>query len=407
MRALGEAQHRLPVAADGHAAVRREAAPARRAQVRDLARAPRRAALPREDLEPLARRGRRAAGRASTATSTAPGPAGRGDDRRARAVAAGARQRDRERDEDGGAGGGGRGRRDRRAGRRAGCPASASDWLIRAPSIAPPTPATSASGGGGGEHRRRPRMRHPDVAPAPLGGEADRADARAGGERERERAARERERGDLDDRRLGDVQREVRRRVAGDERRRTARARRGSRGTSRAPGTRPTARAARARRRARSAAASAMSTGWKRSWNCGTPKSNSAWKVDRPISSAPVTRACTRRATLRGRPTSKPWRTTIHSPSVLRPAPPIINRWVGPQSVTSSPNSACQIASSGKPISATRAADEHHDAAGAEPQPQRADRPVAAAAGAGEHAVQERGDRDPLQAERRSACAAP
>ena len=69
--------------------------------------------------------------------------------------------------------------------------------------------------------------------------------------------------------------------------------------------------------------------------------------------SAPVTRAWIRRAVLRGRPTSRPWRTTIHSPSVLSPAPPIISRCVGPHSVTSSPNRACQIASSGNPISAT------------------------------------------------------
>ena len=44
---------------------------------------------------------------------------------------------------------------------------------------------------------------------------------------------------------------------------------------------------------------------------------------------------------------------TIHRPSVLTPAPPIMNRCVGPQSVTSSPKSACQKASSGKPSSAT------------------------------------------------------
>ena len=33
-------------------------------------------------------------------------------------------------------------------------------------------------------------------------------------------------------------------------------------------------------------------------------------------------------------------------------APPISIRWVGPQSVTSWPNSRCQTSSSGKPISA-------------------------------------------------------
>ena len=35
-------------------------------------------------------------------------------------------------------------------------------------------------------------------------------------------------------------------------------------------------------------AASAISTGWKTSWNCGTPKPNSSWSVDRPISVAPA-----------------------------------------------------------------------------------------------------------------------
>ena len=35
------------------------------------------------------------------------------------------------------------------------------------------------------------------------------------------------------------------------------------------------------------AAANAISIGWKTNWNCGTPKSNSAWKVDRPIRKPP------------------------------------------------------------------------------------------------------------------------
>ena len=39
-------------------------------------------------------------------------------------------------------------------------------------------------------------------------------------------------------------------------------------------------------------------------------------------------------------------------PSVASDAPPISMRWVGPQSVTSWPNSRCQMSSSGKPLSA-------------------------------------------------------
>jgi hypothetical protein len=46
-----------------------------------------------------------------------------------------------------------------------------------------------------------------------------------------------------------------------------------------------------------------------------------------------------------------------------------------------------------------RAAGEHHDAAGAQPQAERADGDVAAPAGAAEHAVQQRRDGDQLQAD--------
>ena len=38
-------------------------------------------------------------------------------------------------------------------------------------------------------------------------------------------------------------------------------------------------------------AASAISIGWKRKSNCGTPKSNSAWKVERPIRKPPPSAA--------------------------------------------------------------------------------------------------------------------
>ena len=155
-----------------------------------------------------------AGGSSVTATSTAPGPGAMRDDGGARAVAARARQRDDERDED------------RRGGRQPRPARGAIAGEVRARAAraaraladpraehAPPTPAASASGSAGGEHRRGPRMRHPDVAPAPLGREADRPDARAGEQREASgrRAA---SAASLDDRRLGDVEREVRRRVA-------------------------------------------------------------------------------------------------------------------------------------------------------------------------------------------------
>ena len=48
------------------------------------------------------------------------------------------------------------------------------------------------------------------------------------------------------------------------------------------------------------AAASAISTGWKTIWNWGTPKSNSAWKVESPISSPPISPARRSRTTSAG-----------------------------------------------------------------------------------------------------------
>ena len=42
-------------------------------------------------------------------------------------------------------------------------------------------------------------------------------------------------------------------------------------------------------------AASAISIGWKRKSNCGTPKSNSAWNVERPIRKPPASEARRRR----------------------------------------------------------------------------------------------------------------
>ena len=105
-------------------------------------------------------------------------------------------------------------------------------------------------------------------------------------------------------------------------------------------------------------AASISSTGWKSSRNCGTEKSNSAWTVERPTRNAPASSARRRiGALLFG---SRPDLVAARAPSAIRiaaasvasEAPPISIRCVGPQSVTSWPNSRCQTSSSGKPDSA-------------------------------------------------------
>ena len=110
-------------------------------------------------------------------------------------------------------------------------------------------------------------------------------------------------------------------------------------------------------------AASAISAGWRTARNCGTPKSNSAWNVERPISRPPISatwRSIAKRANkprgdvaaalaaARGSPpgAAPPGR------SASCPAPPISIRCVGPHSVTSWPKSRCQTSSSGKPASA-------------------------------------------------------
>ena len=106
-------------------------------------------------------------------------------------------------------------------------------------------------------------------------------------------------------------------------------------------------------------AASMTSIGAKTKRNCGTPKSNSAWKVERPSRNAPV------RATLRTQRTqpmpsrSRPALSLARLPSTSRTAspmsvieaPPISIRCVGPQRVTSWPKRRCQTSSSGKPVS--------------------------------------------------------
>ena len=103
-------------------------------------------------------------------------------------------------------------------------------------------------------------------------------------------------------------------------------------------------------------AASMISIGWKTIRNCGTPKSNSAWKVESPSNSAPGSEI----AAHERRPTPAPSRVlappastnSTASPISVIAAPPISIRCVGPHSVTSWPNSRCQTSSSGKPISA-------------------------------------------------------
>ena len=120
----------------------------------------------------------------------------------------------------------------------------------------------------------------------------------------------------------------------------------------------------------------AISTGWSTSRNCGTPKSNSAWKVDRPTSSPPMSPM--RRAAQDDRRDTRPGAhrrpvprealgdAARHSPTSDMTAPPMSMRCVGPQSVTSWPKSRCQTSSSGKPSSAKaphaaiRSAAERH-----------------------------------------------
>ena len=108
-------------------------------------------------------------------------------------------------------------------------------------------------------------------------------------------------------------------------------------------------------------AAKASMIGSSKRLNCGTPKSNSAWKVDRPISRPPNAnirrpRASAVRQLRRPGAGSRPSTIRMQLPIRVRPAPPISIRWVGPQRVTSWPKMRCQTSSSGKPISA-KAAD--------------------------------------------------
>jgi hypothetical protein len=105
-------------------------------------------------------------------------------------------------------------------------------------------------------------------------------------------------------------------------------------------------------------AASITIIGSKTKRNCGTPKSNSAWKVDRPRRNAPgsatrrnaATQDFSPRALAVGVARFASTSRTARPISVIA-APPISIRWVGPQRVTSWPKRRCQTSSSGKPIS--------------------------------------------------------
>ena len=105
-------------------------------------------------------------------------------------------------------------------------------------------------------------------------------------------------------------------------------------------------------------AASMISIGWKIIRNCGTPKSNSAWKVESPSRNAPGSeiaaheaRPTAARRAGRVRCAAPASTNSTASPISVIAAPPISIRCVGPHSVTSWPNSRCQTSSSGNPIS--------------------------------------------------------
>ena len=134
---------------------------------------------------------------------------------------------------------------------------------------------------------------------------------------------------------------------------------------------RPARRRGRATSRAATSAtpaASMISIGWKIIRNCGTPKSNSAWNVESPSSSAPgsETRRMKRDPRQLAAAAGLAFAPAASTNSTARPtrviaAPPISIRCVGPHSVTSWPNRRCQTSSSGKPISenAPRGRDQH------------------------------------------------
>ena len=102
-------------------------------------------------------------------------------------------------------------------------------------------------------------------------------------------------------------------------------------------------------------AASISSIGWNTSLNCGTPKSNSPWNVERPVMTAPKSSGSWKRASRIGLSergaglvlAALPSRCRIRAPTTENAAPPNSSRCVGPQSVTSWPKMRCQMSSSG------------------------------------------------------------
>ena len=114
-----------------------------------------------------------------------------------------------------------------------------------------------------------------------------------------------------------------------------------------------------------------ISIGWKMSWNCGMPKSNSSWKVDSAMSMPPGHQMRRRPLTHHTSRSSVPSRFIARMPSTCRTAiassamtaPPMSMRCVGPQSVTSWPKSRCHWSSSGKPSSEKLPRGEHQHAA--------------------------------------------
>ena len=106
-------------------------------------------------------------------------------------------------------------------------------------------------------------------------------------------------------------------------------------------------------------AASMISSGWNTKRNCGTPKSNSAWKVESASRNPPVSATASSSRVSAGACSDRPAARFARMPSTdstaiptsVIAAPPISIRCVGPQSVTSCPNSRCQTSSSGKPVS--------------------------------------------------------
>ena len=101
-----------------------------------------------------------------------------------------------------------------------------------------------------------------------------------------------------------------------------------------------------------------MSIGWKMSWNCGMPRSNSSWNVDSAMSMPPGHHMRRRPPTHHTSRSNVPSRFIARMTSTCRiamatsvmHAPPMSMRCVGPQSVTSWPKSRCHWSSSGKPI---------------------------------------------------------